>query len=132
MTSRFMELAEAEPASFDFGSLRWMSNPSATEAGQLTAMDVTILPGKGHSFHKHPDQEEVIYVVSGEVEQWVEQERRILKPGDAVFIAPGVVHASFQAGKGDARIVVVFGPCVGDGFEAIEMADEAPWNSLRA
>ena len=91
-----------------------------------------ITPSQGHSFHKHPDQEEVIYVLVGEVEQWLDRDKRILRPGDSVFIPAGMVHASFNTGERDATILAVFGPSVGEGgIEAVEVADEAPWNGLR-
>ena len=86
MTGRFMLSAETPPEELDWGSLRWMSHPPSTEAKQLTVIEVTLSPGKGHDFHKHPDQEEVIYVIDGSVEQWLDQEKRILGPGDSVFI----------------------------------------------
>jgi Cupin domain len=40
----------------------------------------------------------VILVVTGEVEQWVDRDKRILRPGDCAFIPAGVVHASFNTG----------------------------------
>jgi quercetin dioxygenase-like cupin family protein len=94
---------------------------------------LTFGPGKGHAFHKHPDQEEVIYVVAGRVEQWVDTEKRLLGPGDSVFLPPGMVHASFNVGETDVHIVAILGPCVGEsGYEVVEVAGEAPWSGLRA
>jgi quercetin dioxygenase-like cupin family protein len=61
----------------------------------------------------------------------VDHEKRILNFGDAAFIPAGMVHASFNVGGGDARLVAILGPSVGDGFETIEMSGEAPWKSLR-
>ena len=55
----------------------------------------------------------------------------MLGAGDAIFIAPGIVHASFNVGKDDARVVVVFSPCVGDGFEAVDVSGEPRWKALR-
>jgi quercetin dioxygenase-like cupin family protein len=116
----------------EWGTLQWISNPASTRPKQLTVFQATILPGKGHSFHKHRDQEEVLYVTSGRIEQWLDKDKRMLGPGDSAFIPADVVHASFNAGEADAKVIVIFGPCVGDGgFEAIDMSDEAPWNSLR-
>ncbi len=132
MSGKFVIRADVEPEVLDWGQLRWLSNPPATGAAQLTVIDVTLQPGKGHNFHKHPDQEEVILVVAGQVEQWLDQEKRLLGPGDSLFIPAGVVHASFNAGSGEARMAAILGPCVGDvGYEMVEVADEAPWNTLR-
>ena len=132
MTGRFMLSAETPPEELDWGSLRWMSHPPSTEAKQLTVIEVTLSSGKGHDFHKHPDQEEVIYVIDGSVEQWLDQEKRILGPGDSVFIDADVVHASFNVGASEAKLLAILGPCVGEGgYELVDVAGEAPWNSLR-
>ena len=43
-----------------------------------------------------------------------------------------MVHASFNAGEGEAQIAAILGPCVGDvGYVSVEMGAEAPWNTLR-
>lgn len=129
---RFLGAEDVVTETIPFGTARWLSRPPTTGAGQLMVVDVELEPGKGHSFHHHPNQEEVIYVVSGEVEQWLEREKRALGPGDAVFIPAGMVHASFSAGGGPARFVAILGPCVGEsGYEVVEVADQAPWNGLR-
>ena len=133
MGSKFRIDGEVNPDAFPFGTLRWISHPSSTGAQQITAMEARIIPGQGHDFHKHPDQEEVIFVVAGRLEQWIDHEMRILGPGDAVFIPPGMVHASFNAGDEELQMVVVFSPAVGDmGFVAVDMTAEAPWKELRA
>ena len=42
------------------------------------------------------------------------------------------MHASFNAGEGEARIVAILGPCVGDvGYVWSRCGAEAPWNTLR-
>jgi quercetin dioxygenase-like cupin family protein len=116
----------------DWGELGWISRPSMTEARNVTMIEVSLKAGHGHDFHKHPDQEEVIYVMSGQVEQWLETEKRLLGPGDSIYIDADVVHASFNTGAELAKLMVVLGPCVGDGgYEVVEVGDQAPWNSLR-
>ncbi len=132
MTGTFMMSADTQPETLDWGKLRWMSHPPSTGAGQLTVIEVNITPGQGHDFHKHPDQEEVIYCISGKVEQWLEQEKRILGPGDSLFIGADVVHASFNVGDTDAKLLAILGPCVGDeGYELVDVAGDAPWKNLR-
>lgn len=132
MPRAFTIASETEPEILDWGRLRWLCNPPSTGAKDLTVIDVTLLPGKGHNFHKHPDQEEVILCVTGSVEQWVDREKRILGPGDSAFIPAGVVHASFNAGSAEAKVVAILGPCKGAiGYEVVEMGAEAPWKTLR-
>ena len=131
MPGKFVPASEAVRETLDWGTLGWMCHPPVG-ASQLTVIDVDIIPGQGHNFHKHPDQEEVIFVVEGEVEQWLEQEKRILKAGDSLFIPKGVVHASFNMTDKNIHLLAILGPCVGDGgYEMVEVFEEAPWNSLR-
>lgn len=116
----------------EWGEMGWLSRPSTTGAQDLTVMEVTLLPGKGHNFHRHPGQEEVIYVIEGEVEQWLEQESQRLTAGDSLFIAADVVHASFNVGSTPAKVMAILGPCAGDdGYVTVEVGDQAPWNTLR-
>ncbi len=132
MGGKFVIASEMQPEVLDWGRLGWLSHPPSTGARQLTVIDVTLAPDKGHDFHKHPAQEEVIYCVSGRVEQWVDQEKRVLGPGDSAFLPAGTVHASFNVGDTDAKVVAILGPCVGDGgYELVDVANEAPWNRLR-
>jgi quercetin dioxygenase-like cupin family protein len=132
MGGKFVMAKETEPEVLDWGKLGWLSHPPSTGARQLTVIDVTLAPGKGHDFHKHPDQEEVIYVAGGKVEQWVDRDNRILGPGDCAFIPADMVHASFNVGDTDAKILAILGPCVGDGgYELVDVAADAPWKDLR-
>jgi quercetin dioxygenase-like cupin family protein len=116
----------------DWVTRRWICHPASTDAKQLKVIDATLAHGQAHGFHSQPNQEEVVFVIAGKVEQWVDREKRVLGFGDAAFIPAGMVHASFNVGEGDASLVAIFGPSVGDGFETVEMSSEAPWKALRA
>jgi len=132
LNGSFVTANKVEREQLDWGELGWITRPSSVGARHLTTIEVTLEPGKGHDFHKHPDQEEIIHVVDGEIEQWLEREKRILEPGDTVFIPVGVVHASFNVSDRPTKLMVVLGPCMGEGgYEVVEVADQAPWNSLR-
>lgn len=119
----------------EWGSLGWVVHPGQEpDATALTMLDVVIQPGMGHSFHKHPNQQEAIYVIQGQIEQWVENSHQLLRVNEAVFIPAGTVHASFVAADAasPARLVVVLGPSYGDvGYEAVDVSAEEPWASLR-
>ncbi|MFN8458772.1 MAG: cupin domain-containing protein [Anaerolineae bacterium] len=132
MNGKFILSSEIEREQLDWGEMGWVSHPPSTESKILTVMEVTLGPGGGHNFHKHPDQEEVISVVSGEIEQWLETEKMTLKPGDSIFIKPNIIHASFNISSQPAKLMVALGPCVGaTGYEVVDVSSEAPWNSLR-
>ncbi len=135
MKGKFVMGAETPAVQMDWGTLRWLSNPVATGAKQLAIVEVSIAPGGGHDFHKHPNQEEQIYVIEGTVEQWLNTEMRILGPGDSVFIGADVAHASFCPAheEREARLLAILAPCAGeDGYEVVEVAGESPWSGLRS
>lgn len=130
--SQFVLKADTEREVLEWGSLAWVTHPPLTSNKELTVIDVELLPGKGHAFHRHPDQEETIYVIDGHVEQWIDQEMKLLQSGDVAYIDAGVVHASFNAGDQPAKLLAILGPCVGEaGYETEEVADQEPWSSLR-
>ena len=130
--SRFVLASDVQQDIFDWGHAAWRCIPSITGSKQLTVLDVTLGPGGGHAFHRHPDQEEMIIVKSGQIEQWIEREKHVLEPGDSVYIDKDVVHASFNTDSETAHLQVVLGPAVGDGgYELVDVAGEEPWSSLR-
>ncbi len=130
--SRFIRDADIVRDQFDWGQSGWVSRPELTGSRALCVMDVRIDPGGGHPFHKHPDQEEVIWVREGRVEQWLEDEKQELGPGEAVYIEKGVVHASFTIGDEPAAISVILSPTAGEGgYEVVDVFEEEPWASMR-
>ena len=82
MEGKFIPEPEIEMQGLDWGRLGWVSSPVHNGAAQLAIVVGDLNPGKGHSFRKHPGQEEVMYVVSGKVEQWIDKEKRVLGAGD--------------------------------------------------
>jgi quercetin dioxygenase-like cupin family protein len=132
MSGRFITTDDIKHDTADWGDTGWISRPELTGSRALCVMDVTISPGGGHAFHRHPDQEEIIWVREGRVEQWLEQEKRELGPGEAVHIPPDIVHASFTVGDAPAKLSVILSPTAGEGgYEVIDMSGEEPWASLR-
>ena len=132
MTGKFISSREVKREQMDWGSLAWFSSPVASAAKNLVVVEVNLTPAGGHNFHKHPDQEEVIYVLEGEIEQWVDREKRILRMGDSAFIGAGVVHASFNVSERNAKILAILGPCVGsEGYALVDVSRQEPWADLR-
>ncbi|MGY8676632.1 cupin domain-containing protein [Bradyrhizobium sp. UFLA05-153] len=131
MPGKFIIANELQLKLDDFGTSRRLSDPLNTGAKQLTVSEVNFDPGRGHNFHKHPNQEEMVLVVAGQVEQWVDREKRILHPGDSAFIPADVVHASFNASDQPAKIIAILGPCIGpNGYEVVDVANDAQWKTL--
>ena len=130
---RFFARDEVERDAMEGFELGWHSRPATTAAEQLVVIEVKLEPGGGHDFHRHPNQEEVIYVLDGEIEQWVDRRRRTLRAGDSAFIPAAMVHASFNVSGAPARLLAILAPSIGEeGYELEEVYDQSPWSELRS
>jgi quercetin dioxygenase-like cupin family protein len=130
--SSFVKQGDVEQEEFDWGTIGWRCRPTNTGSKRLVVMDVTLEPGEGHDFHRHPGQEEMIIVKAGRVTQYLERESTRLGVGDSVYIDEDVVHASFNEGDETAHLQVVIGPSIGDeGYGLVDVSGEEPWASLR-
>ncbi len=131
--STFVKNADVRQEEFDWGIVGWRCAPENTGSRALVVMDVSLAPGEGHNFHRHPGQEEMIILKSGRIEQYLERDSTILEAGDSVYIDADVVHASFNVGDEAAELQVVIGPSLGEGsgYGLVDVSGEEPWASLR-
>lgn len=132
MPGHFLLASDLGVEQLDWGERTWFSLPKLTQAKSLVVVVVNLQPGFGHTFHLHPRQEEMVFVLDGEIEQWLENRKTLLKAGDSAFIPASVVHASFNVSDRAVRVLAILGPAIGeDGYEVIEVADQSPWNTIR-
>lgn len=76
--------------------------------------------------------EEIIYVLSGRAEQWIEEEHRILGPGEMVHVPKGIVHGTYNAGDETLAFLAILSPSRNLGEEdMVDVSQEEPWRSLK-
>jgi quercetin dioxygenase-like cupin family protein len=128
---RFVTASDAivEPA--PWGPHEWLCRPGLTDAKDLQLVRVSMPPGKGHAFHRHPAMEEIIYVVSGRAEQWVDRASRVLGPGEIAHIPVDVVHGTYNAGADPLVFLAILSPAIFDGPALVDVSGDEPWASLR-
>jgi quercetin dioxygenase-like cupin family protein len=131
MTRKFVTSSTARIELAPWGKHWWLSEPALTGTALLTLVRVTMRPGTGHRFHYHPAREEIIYIVDGVAEQWVDREKRRLKSGECAFIAKNVVHAIFNSSKKPMTFLAILSPAEADGPFLVDCFDQEPWRSLR-
>ncbi len=100
---------------FDWGQLSVTLGPRVNGAEQFSAAIVTVPPGQGHARHNHPGSEEIIFILTGEGEQMVEDEdgkpdTETVRAGCSVFIPESRFHSTLNTGEGEMRIFVVYSP----------------------
>ncbi|MCO6453614.1 MAG: cupin domain-containing protein [Caldilineales bacterium] len=128
---RFIGPGDAQVEELPRGLHEWISRAGLTATEQIILVRVTMAAGKGHAFHCHPPMEEIVYVLSGQAEQWVERDCRILGPGEAVHIPKDVVHATHNAGDAELVFLAILSPANAEGPGMIDVSGEEPWASLR-
>jgi quercetin dioxygenase-like cupin family protein len=128
---RFVTSKTAEIELAPWGKHWWLSKPGLTDTRQLTLVRVTMRPGAGHQFHYHPAREEIIYIVDGVAEQWVDQEKRTLEAGECAFIPERVVHAIHNSSTKPMTFLAILSPAEAEGPFLVDCYNEEPWRSLR-
>ncbi len=102
---------EVETLSFDWGSIKILSEPDVTGAHRMSFGMVILNPGSGHERHNHPDADEVIYVVSGEGHQMLDDQPPVcVRPGACIYIPQGVFHSTINTGWEPLRLIIVYAP----------------------
>lgn len=114
-----------------WGPHDWISRVGQTEAEKLMLVRVTMLSGKAHAFHRHPAMEEIIYVIEGQAEQWVDRDRQLLGPGDAAHIPTDMVHGTYNAGDTTLVFLAILSPAVFEGPALVDVSEDEPWASMR-
>lgn len=126
----FTHLNNAPQDSTDGRLHTWHSKPGFTPTDDLLLVHVSIPPGGGHPFHTHPNKEEMIYVIEGEAEQWIGEDKALLGPGSSAYIPKSAVHATFNRTERDLKFIAVITPCSAEGEIHVDVQDQEPWASL--
>ena len=87
------------------------NGPNVNGAEQHSFGVTEVQPGGGHERHNHPDSEEVIYVLSGNGQQMIDDQPAIaIGPGACIFVPESVYHSTFNTGTEPMRLVIVYTP----------------------
>ena len=120
---------QVEPS--PWGPHEWLSRPGITEAEQLLLVRVNMPAGRAHQFHRHPEMEEIIYVLSGTAEQWVDTEKHVLRAGDSAHIPANIVHGTYNVGSDTLVFLAILSPAKSNGPVLVDEHLNEPWRSLR-
>ncbi|UKV13903.1 cupin domain-containing protein [Thalassospiraceae bacterium SW-3-3] len=60
--------------------------------------------------HVHKVQEQVYHILDGEGLMEIDDEKRVVRKNDVIFIAPGTWHSIVNSGLGDLTFIVVTTP----------------------
>jgi len=128
---RFVSTLETEAQHLEKQVNQWYFKDGLGDSESLVFVRAKFTAGGSHPFHTHPEMDEIIYLLSGEMEQWVEREKRTLKPGDTAYIPRGVVHGCYNDSGADCEFLAILTPAKIAGPFSVDHAHEEPWRSLR-
>jgi len=81
-------------------------------AAQTQTAVMTLQPGQesGEKGNEHAQSDQVLYVISGEIEAEIGSEKATLHAGDVVIVPAGAAHRFRNAGKTPAQTLNVYAP----------------------
>ena len=127
---RVVSLSEAEVEQLPGKTHFWHCKPGMVKDTNLMFVRAQLPPGEAHKFHYHPYMEEILYILSGTAEQWIEKEKRIMKAGDSIYLPAGLIHGTYNKGAETLDFLAVLSPAKNPGPVTIEVGDQEPWKSL--
>ncbi|MDX6586823.1 MAG: hypothetical protein QOI31_1296 [Solirubrobacterales bacterium] len=78
--------------------------------GMLTACESVTMPGEGPPFHKHANEDEVMYFVDGSFRLRIADEVMEMAPGSFAFVPRETPHSWQNVSEGQAHMLFLFTP----------------------
>src|ERR1700761_8730728 len=110
---RLVKPKRAKPQVFDWGTIKWLSEPRVTGTERFTMGVVLLQPGKGHARHNHPGTEEILYVISGQGKQMIDidgEQWEAVSAGDMIHIPADIFHSTINTGWEPLKLIAVYSP----------------------
>ncbi len=86
-------------------------------------MELSLAPGMAVPRHTHTREDEVYFVLAGELKVTVGETNFVLRPGDTLFAPRDIPHQLRNSGNSTNHYLLIFSP---SGFEEFVMATAVP------
>lgn len=94
--------------------IRWIADETTMQPEFLSSCIIRVMPGETvQPAHSHPEGEELIYLITGTGEAWVDGEIEPMRAGTAVLFEKGSVHMIRNVGKDEMKVICFFSPPTG-------------------
>jgi quercetin dioxygenase-like cupin family protein len=93
---------------YPWGWIRWLMNAELDPGAAQTVGVVEIAPGQRNPLHKHPNCEEILYLLSGTLDHSVGDKHVILHAGDILRVPRDTPHQGINIGTEPARAVISY------------------------
>ena len=92
----------------DFGSVHWAVREGDPPGAEQTIGLAIFDAGKSNAEHIHPNCEEVVYVLDGEVRHTLGDQQTVLHAGDLIVVPRNVPHRLINDSPAPVRTYIVF------------------------
>ncbi len=106
--TRVTRVDDTDANAFNWGSIQWLCNGERLSDAEQTFGFVQILAGKNNPPHIHPNSDEVLYLIEGELDHSLGDEVFHLTPGMSIHIPRGIAHNAVNKGTVTAKMVVAY------------------------
>jgi quercetin dioxygenase-like cupin family protein len=91
-----------------WGHLTWYVSRELKNSDAMTVGEAMIKPGQSDPTHYHPNCDEVLHVLKGQILQTIGDKTVMMREGDTVSIPVGVKHSAKNVGLDDAVLSISF------------------------
>lgn len=114
----------------NLGSSRLLHHlPSTHTQGDYAAVEFVSAPGEGVGRHIHENEEELVYLVQGQIEVELGDDKLIAEAGTCALLPRGIPHGYRNIGDTESRLLAILLPGRLDGFFSSlsrELAENRP------
>ena len=84
--------------------------------GSMFALDCVVGAGGGPPPHRHLAEDELFYIVEGSISFTMDDETRVVGPGQSAFVPRGTKHSYVNTSETEARMIAVYTPAGMEGW----------------
>ncbi|GAB4526933.1 MAG: hypothetical protein Kow0063_01700 [Anaerolineae bacterium] len=111
MAIRIVSLSDIPAQQLPGRQLQWLVTPETIGAEKISMAVMDCPPGSTvRPLHSHRDIEEILFILEGEGEAWVDGEVASFKQGDAVLLPANSRHMVRNTGTTSLRTCSIFSP----------------------
>ena len=99
---------DAQGLDFDWGRIEWLVSEELGNSRTMTFGRVTIKSGQSNPVHRHPNCDEILHLLQGQLEHSLGDDLLTMEAGDTISIPAGVWHNARASGADDAVMLISF------------------------
>ena len=88
--------------------MEWLADDKSEDGLGLSLARMTVLPGKTSPAHRHPNCNEVIHVLAGQIEERRNENWHTCHAGETIIIPAGNTHQTRCTGSDPAILMIAY------------------------